>query len=59
MMVYQKKQKELHLVVVVMQRLYGHLEVTILLLPKLIEMNFLLGSLKKMVLVKELLLLDI
>ena len=59
MMVYQKKQKELHLVVVVMQHLYGHLEVTILLLPKHIEMNFLLGLLKKMVLVKELLLLDI
>ena len=43
MMVYQKKQKELHLVVVVMQRLCGHLEVTILLLLKLIETNFLLG----------------
>ena len=58
-MVYQKKQKELHLVVVVMQHLYGHREVTILHLPKHIKMNFLLVLLKKMVLVKELLQLDI
>ena len=35
MMVYQKKQKELHLVVAVMQRLYGRLEVTILLYQNL------------------------
>ena len=48
MMIYQKKQKELHLVGEVMQHLYGHLEVTILHLPKHIEINFLLDLLKKM-----------
>ena len=55
----KKKQKELHSVVVVMQHLYGHQEVTILHLPKHIKMNFLLDLLKRMVLVKELLQLDI
>ena len=59
MRIYQKKQKELHLVMAVMQHLYGHPEVTILHLPKHLEMNFLLDLLKKMDLVKELLQLDI
>ena len=59
MMAYQKKQKELHSVVVVMQHLYGHQEVTILHLPKRIRINFLLVLLRKMVLVKELLQPDI